>query len=71
MTKMHTFGPSQCVKLNFGTNVIQCHFTHTSRHPFINTRYIIIIISVSDESCSTAAIITLLIVPFQSSTLRP
>jgi hypothetical protein len=62
MTKLHTCGPSQCVKLNFDTNVIPHHFTHThtSRQPFINTRYviititIIIIISVSDESRSAA-----------------
>jgi hypothetical protein len=44
MTTLHTCGPSQCVKLNFDTNVIPHHFTHTSRHPFINIRYIIIII---------------------------
>ena len=46
MTKLHTFGPSQCVKLNSDTNVVPCHFTHTSRHPFISTPYIIIIIIV-------------------------
>jgi hypothetical protein len=79
MTKLHTCGPSQCVKLNFDTNVIPHHFTYTSRHTFINTPIIIILLLLLLLLllvCQTKVAVQrpsllLLTVRFHSSNLRP